>query len=103
MSGDATHAVCALITALCTSSVNDFNAFGECLHCFRKPSVLLDHLDKEGRLLCRKRRPFLARSVQGLPVFRVRLGMGNVAVSLSGLGQQDEWSRICRLEAESEV
>jgi hypothetical protein len=64
-----------------------FHPLGESLHGFRKLSVLLDHLDKEGRLLCRNHRPLLACRVQCLPVFRVGLGMSHVAVSLRCLGQ----------------
>ena len=61
------------------------DSLGESLHCFRKLSVLLDHLDKEGRLLCRNRRPFLARRVQRLPMFRVGLRMSYVTVCLPRL------------------
>jgi hypothetical protein len=80
-----------------------FHPLGESLHRFRKLSVLLDHLDKEGGLLCGDRRPFLARRVQGLTMFGISEGMSHVAIGLPGLCQQDEWSRIRRLEAESEV
>ena len=70
-----------------------FDALGERLHCFCKLSVLPDHLDKEGRLLCRKRGPFLARAVQSLTMFRIGDGMSYIAVGLPGLCQQYEWSR----------
>ncbi len=36
-------------------------------------------------------------------MFRIGDGMSYVAVGLPGLCQQYEWSRICRLQAESEV
>ena len=80
-----------------------FDALGKRPHCLRKLSVLPDHLNKEGRLLCRKRRPFLARAVQSFTMFRICDGMSYVAVSLPGLSQQYERSRICRLQAEGEV
>ena len=80
-----------------------FDALCERLHCFRKLSVLPDHLDKKGCLLCRKRRPFLARGVQSLTMFRIGDGMSYVAVGLPGLRQQYERSRICGLQAEGEI
>ena len=41
--------------------------------------------------------------MQCLTMFGVGAGMGYVAVGLSGLCQQDERRRICRLQAESKV
>ena len=61
-----------------------FDALGERLHCFGKLSVLPDHLDKKGCLLCRKRRPFLARGVQSLTMFSIGDGMSYVAVCRFG-------------------
>jgi hypothetical protein len=80
-----------------------FDALSESLHRFGKLSVLSQHLHEEGRLLSRKRRPFLARAVQSLTMFRIGQGMSRIAVGLAGLRQQYEWSRICRLQAEGEV
>jgi hypothetical protein len=80
-----------------------FDALGENLHRFGELSILLKHLHEEGRLVRRKRRPFLARAVQSLTMFRIGERMSRVAVGLAGLRQQDEWSRICRLQAEGEV
>jgi hypothetical protein len=80
-----------------------FDALGENLHCFRELSILPKHLHEEGRLVRRKRRPFLARTVQSLTMFRIGQGMSRIAVGLAGLRQQYEWSRLCRLQAEGEV
>src|SRR6516162_2232850 len=80
-----------------------FDALGESLHRFRELSILPKHLHEEGRLVRRKRRPFLARAVQSLTMFRIGERMCSVAVGLAGLRQQYEWSRICRLQAEGEV
>jgi hypothetical protein len=80
-----------------------FDALGESLHRFRELSILPKHLHEEGRLVRRKRRPFLARPVQSLTMLRIGKGMSRVAVGLAGLRQQYEWSRICRLKAEGEV
>ena len=62
-----------------------FDVLGESLHCFRKLSVLSEHLHKEGRLVCRKRRAFLARAVQILTMFCVGERVSGVAVSLACL------------------
>jgi len=80
-----------------------FDALGESLHRFRELSILPKHLHEEGRLVRRKCRPFLARTVQSLTMFRIGEGMSRIAVGLAGLRQQYEWSRICRLQAEGEV
>ena len=80
-----------------------FDALGESLHRFCELSILPKHLREEGRLVRRKRRPFLACAVQSLAMFRIGKRMCCVAVSLAGLSQQYEWSRICRLQAEGEV
>jgi len=80
-----------------------FDALCQCLYRFGELGVLLEHLDEESRLLRRERRPFLTRLVQGFTMFRIGKGMSGVAVGLPGLRQQYEWSRICRLQAESEV
>jgi hypothetical protein len=77
-----------------------FDALGQGLYSFRELGVLLKHLDEESGLLCRKRRPFLACSVQGFTMLRVGEGMGCIAVGLSGLRQQYEWCRIGGLQAE---
>src|SRR5262249_6896304 len=80
-----------------------FDALGQRLYRFRELSVLLKHFYKKPRLLCRKRRPFLARLVQGFTMFRIGESMGCIAVGLPGLREQDEGSRIGGLQAESEV
>ena len=80
-----------------------FDALGESLHCFRQLSILPKHLHEEGRLLRRNRRPFLARAMQSLTVFRIGEGMSRIAVGLAGLRQQYEWSRIRCLQAEGEI
>ena len=36
-------------------------------------------------------------------MFRIGEGMSSIAVGLAGLRQQDEWSRICRFQAEGEL
>jgi hypothetical protein len=64
-----------------------FYALGESLHRFCELSILPKHLHEEGRLVCRKRRPFLARAVQSLTMFRIGEGMCCVAVGLAGLRQ----------------
>jgi hypothetical protein len=63
-----------------------FNALRERLHCSREPGILLHHLDKEGGLLGCERRPFFARGMKGLPMFRVGSGMSRVAIGLAGFG-----------------
>ena len=80
-----------------------FDALRESLHRFRELSILPKHLHEERRLVHCKRRPFLARGVQSLTMFRIGASMSGVAVGLAGLRQQYEWSRICRLQAEGEV
>ena len=65
-----------------------FDALGESLHRFRELSILREHLHEEGRLVRRKRRPFLARAVQSLTMFRIGKGMSRIAVGLAGLRQQ---------------
>ena len=80
-----------------------FDAPGERLHCFRELSILPEHFYEEGSLIRGKRRSLLACAVQSLTMFRIGEGMSRVAVGLAGLRQQDEWSRVCRLQAEGEV
>ena len=79
------------------------DALGESLHCLGELSILLEHLHEKGRLLRRDRGPFLTSAMQSLTMFRVGEGMGRVAIGLARLREQDEWSRIRRLQAEGEV
>ena len=80
-----------------------FNPATQFLNALGQNQILLQQCQHLGALLEGGALLLRTRGGKGLAVLDVGLGEGLVAVGLPGLRQQDEWSRVCRLQAEGEV
>src|SRR5262245_44658869 len=93
----------AVYQPLMQFSRQDLNASTQFLNTLSQHQILLQQCQHLGALLEGEALLRRTRGGEGLAVLDVSLGLGLVAVRLSGLRQQDKRRRIGRLRAEGQV